>query len=123
MGKSTVMCSVYGALPYCFSMKKSPENLGPGARGEAEGSKDAHSRVPDFGSRLGLSPIERGCAALENCPDIWAASNGDFFVIGRDVTADVEGRLPPSAGCGVGERVVLIPRAVLVAAKAAIPRA
>lgn len=83
----------------------------------------ADGRVPAFGRRLGASPRERGCAALENCPDIWSAEDGSFFVIGRDVTSEVAGRLPASAGLGEGERVVLIPRAVLVAARRDIPEA
>lgn len=103
MGNVAVMCSVYGA----------PMN-------SSEVQKDAH--VPEFGRRLGTRPAERGCSALENCPDLFSAADGSgFFVIGRDVTDAVRGRLPPTAGCGESERIVLIPRAVLVAAKASIP--
>lgn len=78
-----------------------------------------------FAKRLGPDPHANGAktAALMNCPDIWQLEDGNFAVIGIDVTARTAGRLPPSAGCGPDERVVWIPRGLLVAAKADIPSA
>lgn len=74
--------------------------------------------------RLGISPKERSveCAACNNCPDLFELEDGDFAVIGRDVTGEVVPHLPGDAGCGPDERIVRIPRAVLVAARAAIPK-
>jgi hypothetical protein len=46
--------------------------------------------------------------------------NGDFAVIGTDITEHVS-KLPPSAGCAPGERMVRIPRHLLIHAKAHIP--
>jgi hypothetical protein len=75
-----------------------------------------------FIRRLGQPPQANGvlCAGCQGCPDIWELDNGDFAVIGLDMTA-LAGRLPPTAGCGPNERMVRIPRNVLVAAKRDIP--
>lgn len=78
-----------------------------------------------FLRRIGPDPHANGAetAALENCPDIWELADGNFAVIGVDMTAAAAGRLPPTAGCGPDERVVWIPRGLLLAAKPAIPQA
>ena len=54
-----------------------------------------------FKKRLGPDPHANGAksAGCHGCPDIWELDNGDFAVIGADITA-VVGLLPPSAGCG-----------------------
>jgi hypothetical protein len=46
--------------------------------------------------------------------------NGDIAVIGRDLTASYQSRLPSDVKVAADERVVVIPRNVLVAAKADI---
>ena len=74
--------------------------------------------------RLGIAPSlrpEAECVACNNCPDLFELEDGDFAVIGLDVTESVGRFLPADAGCGEGERIVRIPRAVLVAARADIP--
>lgn len=73
--------------------------------------------------RLGTSPAKRSteCAACNNCPDLFELSDGDFAVIGRDVTVEVVPHLPSDAGCGPDERIVRIPRAVFLAARLEIP--
>jgi hypothetical protein len=58
---------------------------------------------------------------LQGCPDVFELETGDFAVIGRDITAEVAAKLPPSAGCGPDERIVWIPRKTLVLAKPDIP--
>lgn len=75
-----------------------------------------------FLKRLGPEPnaSERQCAGCNACPDIWELDDGDFAVIGADITHASE-TLPPSAGCGPGERMVRIPRKILVLAKSDIP--
>ena len=75
-----------------------------------------------FIKRIGPDPHANGARtyALQGCPDIWELDNGDFAVIGTDITA-AAGNLPPSAGCGPDERMVRIPRTTLVSAKADIP--
>jgi len=59
--------------------------------------------------------------ACDNCPDLFELECGDFAVIGFDVTDEVRSHLPADAGCGAGERIVRIPRGVLVAARESIP--
>jgi hypothetical protein len=74
--------------------------------------------------RLGKSAEELGKTELkQGCPDIWELSNGDFAVIGRDLTSAYSGRLPADASVVADERLVVIPRSTLVAAKKDIPDA
>jgi hypothetical protein len=75
-----------------------------------------------FLKRIGPDPHANGAqtAACRGCPDIWQLDNGDFAVIGIDMT-DAAGKLPPTAGCGPDERIVRIPRNLLVNAKRDIP--
>ena len=76
-----------------------------------------------FLRRLGPDPHAGGVRtiALRGCPDIWELTNGDFAVIGIDITDAVKAILPPTAGCGPDERIVRIPRNLLVDAKTDIP--
>lgn len=77
----------------------------------------------EFLRRLGPDPHSNGrqTIALNNCPDIWELTNGDFAVIGVDVTETIKAKLPPTASCGPDERIVRIPRNLLVGAKPDIP--
>ncbi len=76
-----------------------------------------------FIRRLG---IERGapqsCAGGRNCPDILELADGDFAIIGLDITQH-SAALPAGSGCGPDERMVRIPRALLVRARTDIPSA
>jgi hypothetical protein len=76
-----------------------------------------------FIKRIGPDPHENGAqsAACRGCPDIWELDNGDFAVIGIDITAAATPQLPPTAGCGPDERIVRLPRNLLVNAKNDIP--
>jgi hypothetical protein len=77
-----------------------------------------------FVRRLGKSALELGnTSASPSCPDIWELDNGDIAVIGRDLTAVYGGRLPTDVSIGADERLVVIPRNMLVAAKSDIPDA
>jgi hypothetical protein len=78
---------------------------------------------PKFLRRLGPDPHANGAKtpALQGCPDILELSNGDFAVIGMDITASAIPELPPTAGCGPDERVVLVPRRIFVEARPDIP--
>lgn len=73
--------------------------------------------------RLGPDPHLNGqeTPACYGCPDLFELDNGDFAVIGVDVSRDVIPHLPPSAGCGPDERIIRIPRRILVDAKSDIP--
>ena len=76
-----------------------------------------------FLRRLGPDPHANGAqtVALNGCPDIFELASGDFAIIGIDITEASANRLPPTAGCGPDERVVLVPRKTLVLAKSDIP--
>jgi len=76
-----------------------------------------------FTRRLGPDPRARDafCAGCDGCPDVWELDNGDFAIIGQDITDAAEPGLPPSAGRGPGERIVRLPRHILVNAKRDIP--
>ncbi|GAB2924848.1 hypothetical protein GCM10022245_66760 [Streptomyces mayteni] len=75
-----------------------------------------------FKKRLGKSPQELGHTTdTPDCPDIWELSNGDVAVIGRDLTDSLGARLPAGVSIGDDERLVVIPRSMLIAAKPDIP--
>lgn len=73
--------------------------------------------------RLGPAPHADGkpTAALHGCPDIFELVDGDFAIIGIDVTEEARRHLPADASCGPDERIIRLPRPLLVRAKASIP--
>ena len=73
--------------------------------------------------RLGKSPRNRAllCGLKKTCPDILLLSTGDYAIIGKDITAEFTPKLPEDAGCGSDERIILVPREVLIAARADLP--
>ncbi|WP_328582278.1 hypothetical protein [Streptomyces sp. NBC_00370] len=72
--------------------------------------------------RLGKSAQELGNSRDDDdCPDIWLLDNGDVAVIGRDLTAVYQARLPDGVSLAADERLVVIPGNMLSAAKADIP--
>jgi hypothetical protein len=77
----------------------------------------------NFTKRIGPDPHANGAktSALLGCPDILELEDGDFVVIGTDVTADAKPHLAFGANCGPDERIIRIPRRTLVLAKADIP--
>jgi hypothetical protein len=76
-----------------------------------------------FARRLGPPPAEHlECSGCHGCPDILELDNGDFAIIGRDITEFAE-KLPGWAGCASHERIVQIPRRTLVLARNDIPAA
>jgi hypothetical protein len=76
-----------------------------------------------FQRRIGPDPHANGAktSSLNGCPDLWELTDGDFAVIGPDITVEV-GALPVTAGCGPDERIVRLPRRILVGARASIPQ-
>ncbi len=73
--------------------------------------------------RLGTSPQERGSAGNCSCPDIFELEDGRFAIIGTDMTAQLDGILPAGSSRAPDERIVVITRETMVAAKADIPTA
>ncbi len=82
-----------------------------------------HEYAVMFKRRLGLDPHTGGNATpgLRGCPDVWELTNGDFAVIGRDITPEATAQLPAGVTCGPEERVVVVPRRTLLSAKPDIP--
>ncbi len=66
--------------------------------------------------RHGTSPAQR-CGTNVTCPDVFELADGRFAVIGLDATRHLEDQL---AGMGAGrasdERIVVLPRDVMIAA-------
>ena len=75
-----------------------------------------------FVKRLGPDPHANGARtyACAGCPDIWELEDGNFAIIGTDITA-MSAELPRTASCGPDERMIKIPRKTLVLAKRDIP--
>ncbi len=59
--------------------------------------------------------------SLKGCPDILELDNGDFAVIGQDITDQAHSHLILGASCGPDERIICIPRKTLLLAKPDIP--
>ncbi|MFE9810084.1 hypothetical protein ACFYRN_09245 [Streptomyces sp. NPDC005227] len=73
--------------------------------------------------RVGATPRERGSATGQSCPDIFELSDGDFAVIGREATRELDPELPADAARADYERIVVISRDTLLRAKKDIPDA
>jgi len=73
-----------------------------------------------FIRRLG-SESKGDCQGGYACPDILELENGDYAVIGSDITSEAVQKLPAGSGCSPAERIVRIPRHILVAARTDIP--
>jgi hypothetical protein len=59
---------------------------------------------------------EGRCNTEMNCPAVFELEGGDLAFIGVDSTDQLRGDLPPGSGIGEGERLVVLPRSVLVSA-------
>lgn len=74
-----------------------------------------------FIRRIGPDPQPRSCSAAAGCPGLWELDDGSFAVIGVDLTTDLLALLPAGLRCGTDERIVVLPRGVLVSARHHIP--
>jgi len=76
-----------------------------------------------FKRRIGPDPHAHGqeTPGACGCPDIWELDDGNFAVIGLDQTEYLHPSLPLGASCGSDERIVVLPRGLLVNARAHIP--
>ncbi|MEV3859524.1 hypothetical protein AB0J38_35110 [Streptomyces sp. NPDC050095] len=71
--------------------------------------------------RMGDSPLLRGCATGETCPDIFLLSDGNFAVIGTESTAALDSALPAGTSRSERQRIVVITRETLIRAKRDLP--
>jgi hypothetical protein len=75
-----------------------------------------------FIRRLGQN--ERNlCEGGHRCPQILEMADGDFAAVGADMTDEAIAAMPPGPGVGPKERVIRIPRQVMIAARAEMPAA
>jgi hypothetical protein len=75
-----------------------------------------------FKRRIGPPPHDgNDSAGANSCPDIWELESGDFAIIGADKTVEFTPHLPDGAFVDPGESIVVVPRHVLVKARANIP--
>lgn len=65
--------------------------------------------------RLGTSPTTRGSLSGTTCPDVFELDTGDYAVIGTHAP-ELADSLPPDAAVAGYERIVVVPRAVMIAA-------
>lgn len=63
------------------------------------------------------------CESGFHCPQLLEMADGDFACVGQDITDEAIPAMPPGPGVGPKERVVRIPRRVMVSARADIPAA
>jgi hypothetical protein len=71
-----------------------------------------------FLRRLGQSAINL-CPGGHNCPQILETADRNFAAVGTLITEDAKAgikALPPGPGIGPKEGVVMVPRAVMIAA-------
>lgn len=54
------------------------------------------------------------CVTNANCPGAFELSSGDIAFIGQEAPDYLTGDLPIGSGVGPGERLVIVPRAVLI---------
>lgn len=73
-----------------------------------------------FLRRLGQNGGQR-CSTGAQCPQILELEDGDFAVVGLDITAAASAAMPPGPGVGPTERVVKVPRRVFIEARPEIP--
>jgi hypothetical protein len=67
-----------------------------------------------------IKPVNRNCSG-HHCPQLLELADGDFAGVGLDITDEAIPAMPPGPGVGPKERVIRIPRRVMIAARADIP--
>jgi len=75
-----------------------------------------------FKKRLGGND-QNLCEGGYHCPQILEMFDGDFAVVGPDITEEAILAMLPGPGVGPNERVVRLPRKVAVAVRAEFPAA
>ncbi|MBM2621323.1 hypothetical protein JIG36_38060 [Actinoplanes sp. LDG1-06] len=72
---------------------------------------------------LPTSPIDRrldrrhaDCSNNITCPAVFRLQDGNFAIIGTNRTDELQNHLPPGSGVADYERIVVIPKAVMLAA-------
>lgn len=71
--------------------------------------------------RLGLTPQQRGSTTNGTCPDVFELDDGQFAIVGTDMTDELAAQLPAGTTLGEGGRIVVLTAVTLLAAKPDIP--
>jgi hypothetical protein len=75
-----------------------------------------------FIRRLGQKGRQR-CSTGAHCSQVLEMIDGDFTVVGKNITAEAKAALPPGPGIGPDECAVRVPRRVMLEAILDIPAA
>ena len=75
-----------------------------------------------FIRRMGQNGREQ-CVNGHTCPQLLEMADGDFAAVGLDITEEALRAFPAGPGVGPNERVIRIPRQVLIAVRVEIPAA
>ena len=75
-----------------------------------------------FIRRLGQTGL-KSCESGHYCPQVLELADGDFAAVGLDITQEAIPFMPPGPGVGANERVIRIPRQVLIKLRPEIPAA
>jgi len=65
--------------------------------------------------KLGLDK-PNPCCGRSTCPAVFISENGDFVIVGTDVTTELKKNLPIDSGCASYEKIVKIPRNIMLKA-------
>lgn len=66
--------------------------------------------------KMGLGGYVLMSRGGKRCPDVLRKENGDFIVIGEEIKDISSYNLPENVGCDVNEKVVLVPKEVMLSA-------
>jgi hypothetical protein len=61
------------------------------------------------------------CTTEANCPAAYVLPSGDFALIGKEAAAELHDQLPAGPRVGAGERLVIVPRTILIDAVGNLP--
>lgn len=67
-------------------------------------------------TQIKLLATSASCISEGTCPAIFELPNGDLALIGSEASGELHDQLPQGAGVGPGERLVVVPRSVALAA-------
>ncbi|MDF2266102.1 hypothetical protein P2Q00_11720 [Streptomyces coacervatus] len=73
--------------------------------------------------QIKLLATAASCLTDSSCPAVFELPSGDLALIGSEAPAELLDQLPQGTGVGPGERLVVVPRSVAVAAGWKLPPA
>ena len=67
-------------------------------------------------TQIKLLATAASCISEGTCPAVFELPNGDLALIGSEAPGELHDQLPAGTGVGPGERLVVVPRGVALAA-------